>query len=230
MWTTANTIRAHSRRVTTFIHSVVFGRHVLITNALISASMGAVGDSIQQNYDLLMASFRNKSIDQPKMLKNYKDDDDTDKLEKYSFTRTIHMTMAGLTTGMVTHYWYIWLDRYLGVKRTPIVLAKKILADQILFSPVNLFVYFTTLGICERSKWSHICDELKEKGFENIYIAEWLIWPPMQLINFALLPLRYRILFDNIVSLGFDVYSPYVKYKTELRSEKIGKNTDSNEI
>lgn len=62
---------------------------------------------------------------------------------------------------------------------------------------------------------------------ENIYVVEWLIWPPMQLINFALLPLRYRILFDNVVSLGFDIYSPYVKYKTELSCETKEKDLKS---
>lgn len=62
--------------------------------------------------------------------------------------------------------------------------------------------------------------ELSQKGFENIYIAEWLIWPPAQVINFALVPLRYRILFDNIISLGFDIYSPYVKYKTQFQDER----------
>lgn len=81
-------------------------------------------------------------------------------------------------------------------------------------------MYFATLAICERSDWRKFKAELCEKGFENIYIAEWFIWPPAQLINFALVPLRYRILFDNIISLGFDIYSPYVKYKTTLQEER----------
>lgn len=92
------------------------------------------------------------------------------------------------------------------------------------FSPA----YFTTLGICERSGWRQVKEELMEKGFENIYVAEWIIWPPLQLINFALLPLRYRILFDNVVSLGFDIYCPYVKYKTALKSEKDNNNNNNN--
>lgn len=90
------------------------------------------------------------------------------------------------------------------------------MSDTTLPSPA---VYFTTLGICERSNWRHVKNELVEKGLENIYVAEWIIWPPCQLFNFAVLPLRYRILFDNVISLGFDIYSPYVKYKTELKCE-----------
>lgn len=217
-------IVAPTKQAFKFVHSVVFGsKHLLLTNALISASMGAVGDSIQQNYDLLMASFNEKKgtkkcneeqCNEPTKMAKFA------QAQSYDLTRTSHMTAAGLTTGVVTHYWYILLDKYLGQKRTPYVLATKILVDQIVFSPVNLFVYFSTLGVCEMSSWRHVKEELMEKGFENIYVMEWLVWPPMQLINFALLPLRYRILFDNVISLGFDIYSPYVKYKTQLKSEQ----------
>lgn len=231
------TVRNRSVKLARFVHLVVFGsRNLLLTNALISALMGAAGDCVQQNYDIMMQSIRKEDNKNGPVL----DAARTDECSKYCTTRTNHMAAAGLTTGVVTHYWYILLDRYFGSKRSTVLITKKILLDQILFSPVNLFgllflcliniiiivyfislVYFTTLGACERSSWRHIKDELMEKGFENIYIAEWLVWPPMQMINFALIPLRYRILFDNVVSFGFDIYSPYVKYKTSLRSEGV---------
>ncbi|OTF78044.1 mpv17-like protein [Euroglyphus maynei] len=214
---TWNVLKTQIKRTTGFVHSVIFGHHnLLLTNALISASMGAIGDSIQQNFDILMD-------------KKNDDDDDGGESKKYSNTRTIHMTTAGLSTGVLTHYWYLLLERFYGKvnRRHPVTLIKLVLLDQVLFSPVNLFVYFGTLSLCERSGWRHFRQELLEKGMENIYIAEWLIWPPAQLINFALLPLRYRILFDNIISLGFDIYGPYVKYKKPLRNEQQQQPLDS---
>jgi len=187
-------------RVGHFVHSRLFGRsNLLLTNSLISALMGTVGDAIQQQYDLLTDG---KSSD-----------------NGFKWQRSAHMTCAGFTTGLVSHYWYIYLDRFLGTKRTLYVITKKVLLDQIVFSPVNLLVYFSTLGVCERSGALRVKEELVEKGFEQIYVVEWIVWPPMQFFNFYVLPLRYRILFDNIVSLGFDIYSPYVKYKTKLKSE-----------
>ncbi|KAH9409900.1 hypothetical protein TYRP_009646 [Tyrophagus putrescentiae] len=232
-------LRSRGGRLTAFLHSVVFGSaHLLATNALISAAMGTVGDSIQQNYDILMRSLEEEKEEKKNGEKGLKSDSTegtsfsegqgSKQSNGFNLVRSAHMTAAGLTTGVVTHYWYILLDRCLGSRRTPLVLAKKILLDQVVFSPVNLFVYFSTLGICERSSWRHVKGELVEKGLENIYVVEWAIWPPMQLINFALLPLRYRILFDNVVSLGFDIYSPYVKYKTELSCEQEQKKKDSN--
>ena len=190
-------------RVGNFIHAKLFGRsNLLLTNSLISAIMGTIGDAIQQNYDLLTEEKSDKESD-----------------NKFNFQRSAHMTAAGFTTGLVSHYWYIYLDRFMGTKKTLYLITKKVLLDQIVFSPVNLVVYFSTLGICERSGTLRFKEELVEKGFEQIYLVEWIVWPPMQFFNFYVLPLRYRILFDNIISLGFDIYSPYVKYKTKLKSE-----------
>lgn len=199
------------RRVGNYVNCVVFGKNLLLTNALISAGMGTTGDAIQQHYDLL----RSKIKGEKNQLTN----------AKFNFTRSFHMTAAGLTTGVVSHYWYIYLDRFLSTRRVFDVVLKKVLYDQILFSPVNLIVYFTTLGIMERSGVHRVKEELVEKGFQNIYVAEWVIWPPAQFFNFYCLPLRYRILFDNIISLGFDIYSPYIKYKTQLKSEKTQKES-----
>lgn len=118
------------------MHSVVFGHsNLLLTNALISAGMGTIGDSIQQNYDILMHSLKKEKKVTDKDSATTGEEDKVD----FSVTRSLHMTMAGLTTGVATHYWYIVLDKYLSARRTPMVLAKKVLIDQIIFSPINLF-------------------------------------------------------------------------------------------
>jgi protein Mpv17 len=202
----------HVTRVARYVNRVIFGRsNLLLTNALISTAMGAVGDAVQQHYDLITGRMTDKK---------QTGDQNLVADEKFNWTRTLHMSAAGLTTGVVTHYWYILLDKKLGVLRTAKTITTKILVDQIIFSPINLAVYFSTIGVMERSTVSRVRDELIEKGMEQIYVAEWLIWPPAQFVNFYFLPLRYRILWDNLISLGFDIYSPYVKYRTELRKEK----------
>jgi protein Mpv17 len=202
-------------RVGKFVNGVMFGKgNLLLTNSLISTGMGALGDFIQQHYDIATESAMCKKSEGVK----------TKEPVKYDWIRTGHMSAAGFTTGLVTHYWYILLDKKLGNVRRLGLVTKKVLLDQIFFSPVNLAVYFSTVGVCERSSIKRVFQEIKEKGMENIYVVEWMIWPPAQYFNFLVLPLRYRILFDNVISLGFDIYSPYVKYKTELKSEKEKKS------
>ncbi|XP_053207448.1 mpv17-like protein 2 [Panonychus citri] len=222
-------------KVGQFINGTLFGRrNLLLTNCLLSTALGSLGDAIQQHYDIITNKINEDKKDLPistmppcspssslalsSSLSSSSSSSSGD--EKFNFTRNLHMSAAGFTTGLVTHVWYILLDRYLGTKKCLKLVTVKVLLDQIMFSPVNLAVYFGTVAICEQSTFRKFKDELIEKGMENIYLWEWAIWPPAQYINFYILPLRYRILFDNIISLGFDIYSPYVKYKTELRKEK----------
>ncbi len=98
---------------------------------------------------------------------------------------------------------------------------KKILVDQVIFSPVNISMFLVIMGWQEGMKTKEIVEDLKDKG-KDLLVAEWIIWPPAQMINFFLLPTRFRVLYDNTISLGFDYYYSYVKY----RKDKETKNTD----
>uniref|UniRef100_A0A0K8RGJ9 Uncharacterized protein n=1 Tax=Ixodes ricinus TaxID=34613 RepID=A0A0K8RGJ9_IXORI len=169
----------------------LFGRHLVLTNATISTVMGVAGDLVQQHYEILSGH-----------------------QAQVSSVRTFHMGAAGLTTGMISSLLGMCL---LGIRlgmlgRSLRTVLLKVLYDQVVFSPINLTVYFGTVGVLERSGWAEMRSEIWAKGC-TIYKVEWFIWPPAQFLNFYVLPLRYRVFFDNLVSFGFDVYSPYVKYK-----------------
>ena len=45
----------------------------------------------------------------------------------------------------------------------------------------------------------------------QLYLAEWFIWPPAQFVNFYFLPTRYRVIYDNVISFGYDMYTSHVK-------------------
>lgn len=173
---------------TLFVGKILFHRHLLITNTVFSTLMGGAGDLIEQHYEILMG-----------------------KKDHLNITRTFHMCIAGMSTGATSHYWYIFLDKWLPNKCFKTVM-KKVLYDQILFSPVCLTVYFGTLGLLRGLSVETFKEELLHKG-STIYKAEWIIWPPAQMLNFYVLPTRFRVVFDNFISLGFDIYSPYVVYK-----------------
>ena len=43
----------------------------------------------------------------------------------------------------------------------------------------------------------------------------------LQFANFYFLPTRYRVAFDNVVSLGFDTYTSHVKHRTTTKEELL---------
>lgn len=168
---------------------VLFGKYLLVTNVCISTGLSAVGDTLQQQYDIITGEDPNQKWDQ---------------------TRTLNMSVSGATIGVVCHYWYHYLDNKLPGRTLKIVM-KKLLVDQILFSPFLIVVFFGTVGILEHSSKEEVIQEIKSKAW-RLYAAEWVIWPPAQIINFYMLPTRFRVLYDNTISLGYDVYTSYVKH------------------
>ena len=136
------------------------------------------------------------------------------------------MALTGVPFGPVCHYYYIFLDRILP-GTTMRILCKKILFDQLVFSPVSITMFLVSIGLLEGASHKAIHKDLVEKG-PKLYKAECIVWPPVQMINFYFLPTRFRVLFDNTISLGFDWYYSYVKYRKpqeEIRDSYVILNT-----
>lgn len=157
-------------------------KNLLYTNVGISISLSGTGDVLEQHYEIL------------------KDDWD-----KWSFIRTRNMAISGMSIGIVCHYWYNFLDARMA-RRTIGTVLKKVLVDQVICSPLCIGIFFLTLAVLENSSLAEFKDEIQKKA-HRLYIAEWVIWPPAQVINFYFLPTRYRVLYDNMISLGYDVYT-----------------------
>ncbi|XP_022122248.2 mpv17-like protein 2 [Pieris rapae] len=169
-------------------------KYLLYTNVTISVSLSAVGDLLEQTYELY-----------------------TKDMEKYDFKRTMHMGFSGAAVGVLCHHWYKVLDRFIIGKTTDMVI-KKLLLDQLIFSPVMIVTFFGSLALLEDDPVDNFKEEVRQK-FVTLYKAEWMVWPPAQIINFYFLPTRFRVLYDNTISLGYDVYTSQVKHnKNNLRN------------
>lgn len=126
--------------------------------------------------------------------------------------RTRKMTATGVSVGVVCHFWYGFLDSRI-VGRTLKDVAKKTVVDQLIGSPLNLAVFFATLTLLEGQSLKEL-GTVKDKAI-RLYIAEWVIWPPAQFVNFYFLPTRFRVLYDNVISFGYDIYTSYVAHKKD---------------
>lgn len=175
------------RTLKTFHKNAFSPKYLLFTNICISISLSSVGDCLEQQYEII-----------------------TKEIENYSGKRTRHMALSGLTVGIVCHYWYKFIDGKLPGRSLNIVL-KKVFWDQMICSPLVISIFFLTLGVLENTSKEQIVTEIKDKAW-RLYVAEWVVWPPAQIFNFYFLPNKYRILYDNTISLGYDVYTSKVKH------------------
>ncbi|KAK7500264.1 hypothetical protein BaRGS_00008487 [Batillaria attramentaria] len=169
---------------------------LLYTNTGLTVALSITGDVFQQWYQ----SAR-KQNSQP-----------------WDKRRTAHMAGTGLLIAPFIHYWYVFLDRWLP-GRTFRILWRKVLMDQLVCSPVYLSIFVLSLGIMEGRSWENIKDDVRGKG-SVLYVAEWVVWPPAQFVNFYFLPSKYRVLYDNTISLAFDTFWSYVWYEMEKEEDK----------
>ena len=109
--------------------------------------------------------------------------------------------------------WYGFLQRNVVLKNSKATIVARVAADQCLFTPTHLTCFLTSMAIMEGSdpieKWRN--------SFLPSYKANLTIWPLVQGVNFAIVPLEYRVLVVNLVSLGMcHLFSGKVLYSTNI--------------
>lgn len=169
-------------------------KNLIYTNIMISMGVSTCGDLLEQTYEV------------------HKRGND-----KYDLKRTAHMAFSGSTAGLICHHWYIFIDRVI-IGRTFDMVIKKLLLDQFICSPIVILSFFATVAIFEDDPISNFTDEVQSK-FWTLYKAEWVVWPPAQIINFYFLPTQYRVAYDNTISLGYDIFTSHVKHAKPEKSE-----------
>lgn len=79
------------------------------------------------------------------------------------------MFVVGSAQGPIQHYFYTWLDqRFVSV--TAAGVAKKIMLDQLIMSPICIVMFFATACMVEKQTFGDFQSELMSK-FMTIYIV-----------------------------------------------------------
>lgn len=175
-----------------FATNKLLGKYLIYTNTITCGGLMGLGDVIQQEIEL------HKKIHRDGV---------------FNWTRTAHMTIIGLAIGPIQHWIYKYMDIFLP-QRTHSSIIKKIMFDQFVVSPGCIYIFIYGIGLLETGGLDAGHKEIKEKFF-TIYLADWLVWPPTQYINFAYIPTKYRVLYINVLTMLYDVFLSYIKYKKE---------------
>mmetsp|Transcript_12494 Transcript_12494/g.22657 ORF Transcript_12494/g.22657 Transcript_12494/m.22657 type:complete len:254 (+) Transcript_12494:169-930(+) len=187
----------------------------IITKSVTSAVIMSVSDAITQRVET--------KFSQPDSKK--KEDDSGKAMEGktsrsifvHNWLRTSHVAITGMVySGPITHYWYQILESIVTVENRVLGLACRLLLDSIIFSPVTITGYFTVRTFLERKGLVTLRDKLQTK-LKPALFAAWSFWPPVNIFNFSLVPLQFRVLYSNIMALVWTGYLSFVNQKKEIK-------------
>ncbi|GFU54388.1 hypothetical protein NPIL_471101 [Nephila pilipes] len=100
--------------------------------------------------------------------------------------------------------WYNVLEKTMGTVGKTVGL-RKMVPDQLLFTPFFLGCFLTVSGLLQLQPWSVIKVKINEEYFE-VLKTNYMLWPAAQLITFYVIPLQYRIIFVSFVALLWNTY------------------------
>ncbi|XP_017492220.1 PREDICTED: cyclin-K-like [Rhagoletis zephyria] len=107
--------------------------------------------------------------------------------------------------GPAISIWYRFLDRSFGVKKFLLKPWQKVIADQTIFSPQINLLAIPVLGLLNSNSLEQMKDNVRN-NYVDIMIANYKIWPAVQMVNFYLVPLNYRVVFASFFSLIWNTY------------------------
>ncbi len=128
----------------------------------------------------------------------------------YDFIRTFNQASFGFLIAPYFHLQFCKIMPYLFPVSKKLNLIKSIIYDQTLSACIFTVFFFTYLDLCLGKEVNQIKEDLKIKLLPTLYM-NWTIWPFLMLINFSLVPLQWRVLFNNLCGMFWTAYLAYIQ-------------------
>lgn len=193
--TNTSTKQSFTRRLLDW-YSDVLDSHPFTTQMATSGFLGGIADVTTQ------------------MLEHKWDVDEGNQAKTWDWRRLCAVTAFGIfAMGPVGHIWYDKLDKfcliYCRTKRSMII--TKIAGDTLLFGPVALWTFFASVSLMEGMQWIDVKSKL-HREFVPTYLIDYSMWPLVQGINFAFVPVRHQLMFVNIACYFDDIFLSYIEH------------------
>ena len=130
--------------------------------------------------------------------------------QKWNWTRTRNFTLMGtFFSAPLLHLHFSKLLPWVSPQMSMRGCVKKLFVDQLIVAPLFMAGWFTAISFIDGKPFRKSMSDLKLK-FVPTMIANWQVWPAVNLCNFYFVPIHYQVLFANMVSLFFNAYLSYM--------------------
>uniref|UniRef100_A0A1I8A7V7 Mitochondrial inner membrane protein Mpv17 n=1 Tax=Steinernema glaseri TaxID=37863 RepID=A0A1I8A7V7_9BILA len=133
---------------------------------------------------------------------------------KYDFARTARFFCATVfVVAPLQTRWFPFLERNIVARRPKISPLKRVVVDQIFGAPFFNTTFLFTLALLEHRSVRTATHTARHQ-IGHVLVANYKLWPFVQLFNFYLVPLHYRIILLQFVGI---FWNAYISYATQNR-------------
>ncbi|KXS10767.1 hypothetical protein M427DRAFT_115543 [Gonapodya prolifera JEL478] len=131
----------------------------------------------------------------------------------FTFVRTLRLASYGFfVAAPMSHFWYIILDHLVGHGTDISVALAKVAIDQILMAPFSVNLFFTYQGLLQGWTARRIRATLARDVWPTL-VTSWAVWPIVQMVSFMFVPADLRVLWVNVIGLGWNTYLSLVQQR-----------------
>lgn len=94
----------------------------------------------------------------------------------------------------------------MNLKSANATILARVACDQGIFAPTFIGIFLSSMAVLEGTSPK----EKLEKNYTSAMASNYCVWPFVQLVNFKLVPLQHRLLFVNVISIGWNSYLSYL--------------------
>jgi len=159
----------------------------MITQSTMASTMWVLGDCLAQNLE-------NYNLPQ------------NQKSKPYNYLRTLKMGLIGLCwNGPFSSWWLRYLDRKFTSSTHPKIIFKKLFFDQVFQNPTLTSGVILLVGLSNNLGLEKSIAVVRSDLLEVMYRG-WIYWTTIQIVNFRMVPLNYRLLFVQIMAIIWNGY------------------------
>ncbi|XP_031626522.1 protein Mpv17 [Contarinia nasturtii] len=157
------------------------------------------------------------------------------KISQCDYIRTLKFFSIGFcVAGPGLRKWYGALDSYVTAKSRLGRTAQKVFIDQAVFAPIFLAFLLSVIGYSQHQDLGKVKEKLQQ-DYPDILLANYSVWPWVQILNFSIIPLNYQVLLTQTVAVFWNIY---FSWRTNLNERPavissgnvVNANTNSNAI
>lgn len=124
-----------------------------------------------------------------------------------NWRRTLSIALYGLAwAGPASHYWQQILESLFPNKKDPLRSGKKVLLDQLTYGPLQNILFMSYIAyVVEGRSWGATMAKLRA-DLPMVQSRGWRVWPVASWVNQEFVPLKLRVLWLNLVALGWTTF------------------------